>query len=206
MARVSRYTRWVRVLRIGLPLLALVLMSTVFLVQRDDFAGGFRFSAADYAALQGGLRLVNPTVSGATDAGEPFVATAEWALPDGPNPTEIALHGLTATLTQGDGRRVDLTAAEGTLRPRDQRVRLTGAVRVTTSDGYVAETEAADADLKARTLSTDGPVVASGPMGRIEAGRMRILPPDAGADGMPETVWFENRVRVVYLPTGQVGD
>jgi lipopolysaccharide export system protein LptC len=192
----------VRAARILLPLAALGALSSMFLISRDDFPAGIRFSAADFASLGEGLRLANPRFTGATERGEPFTVSAEWALPDAPDPREIALHAVRAEIVTADGRTVTLTAAEGILRPRDQRVALAGGVTVTTSDGYRAGTEAAEADVRARTLVAPGPVVAEGPLGRIEAGRMTVARPaaDDGDRAGDDLIVFENRVRVVYLP------
>jgi len=199
--RLGRYSRSVRVLRIGLPLIALALMSMVFLIEREDFAAGFRFSAADFAALDDGLRLVEPRFTGTTEKGEPFIVRAEWALPDSPDPEVIELHAIRAELTMRDSRLVTVVAREGVLKPKAQTVRLKGRIVLTTSDGYRAETEEALADLKSRSLTTAAGVVAEGPLGRIEAGRLRAFVPDrARTPDRDEVIVFENGVRVVYRP------
>lgn len=199
--RLGRYSRAVRILRIGLPLVAIGLMSTIFLVSREDFAGGFRFSAEDYAALGEGLRLARPRFTGMTAKGEPWSVSAEWALPDRPNPTVVTLGAVRAEIVMADGRTVRVEAAEGTLRPRPQTVALSGGVTVTTSDGYRAETATAEADIRAGTLVAPGAVRALGPRGRIEAGRLTMTRRSAAA-GEPgeETVLFEGGVRVVWHP------
>ena len=112
--RLGRYSRSVRVLRIGLPLIALVLMSLVFLIERDDFAAGFRFSPADFAALDDKLRLVSPRFTGTTEKGEPFIVRAEWALPDGPDPEVIDLRGIRAELTMEDASSDGVEVGTGT--------------------------------------------------------------------------------------------
>jgi lipopolysaccharide export system protein LptC len=199
--RLGRYSRAVRILRVALPLVALALMSTIFLFTRDTLPPGIRFSAKDFAALEDGLRLSEPRFTGTTDAGEPFVVSAEWALPDSADPTEIRLHAIRASIAMADGRTAELTAADGMLRPKAQTVALTGGVRLTTSDGYVAETETAEADLRARTLVAPGAVMAEGPLGRIEAGRLDMVRPDPARDpDAEELIVFQNRVRVVYRP------
>ncbi|HEU0222016.1 MAG TPA: hypothetical protein VFR34_07380, partial [Paracoccaceae bacterium] len=192
--RLGRYSRAVRIFKIGLPLAALGLVSSIFLVTGDDFTAGFNFSAADFAALEDDLRLAHPRFTGMTERGEPYVVSAEWAQPDRPDPSEISLHGIRAEITLADGRVVTLSAADGDLRPRDQTVALKGSVVVTTSDGYRAETEAAQADIGGRVLTVPGPVRAEGPMGLIEAGAMRMTRGE-GAEGQPpeEIVLFEKR-------------
>ncbi|WP_118133173.1 LPS export ABC transporter periplasmic protein LptC [Oceanicella sp. SM1341] len=205
--RLGKYSRTVRFLRIGLPLLAIAMMSSVFLIQEDDFVGGIEFSASDIQALGEGLRLTNPNFSGTTDAGEPYMVRAEWAQPDSPDPEKITLHGLSAVIDTRDGRKITLSATDGEMRPDDQRVSLTGEVEMTTSDGYVAKTGHAEADIRRRLVRAPGAVSAEGPMGSIEAGSMEITRPGAEGEEEPasgnEVVLFGNGVRVVYRPEQQ---
>lgn len=199
--RMGRYSRAVRVLRILLPLGALGLMSSVFLVTRDTFPAGIRFSASDFEALDDGLRLTAPRFSGTTEAGEPFMISADWALPDAPDPTEIRLHAIAARIEMADGRTAELGAAEGLLRPKAQTVALRGGVVLTTSDGYEARTESAQVDLRARTLTAPGAVSAEGPLGRIEAGRLDMIRPERSENpDAEELIVFRDGVRVVYQP------
>jgi lipopolysaccharide export system protein LptC len=197
-SRLGRYSRAVRILKVALPLVALGLMASVFLLTREETAGGLRFSAADFAALDRGLRLAEPRVTGMTDRGEPFVVRAAWALPDGPDPELVTLEAVEAELVLADGRTVTLKARSGTIRPDARRVSLEGTVVVTTSDGYRAETERAEADLTLGTLTVPERVVATGPLGRIEADRLTAVRRDDGV--REETVLFEGRVRVVWQP------
>jgi lipopolysaccharide export system protein LptC len=207
---VSRYSRVVRGLKVGLPLLALALLSAIFLLPREQaFDGGLVYTDADLLALGEGLAVENPRIEGATTDGEPFVVEADRAVPDSPDPAQVDLEDVRATFAQ-DGRRIRLSARAGTLRPRDQTLALEGDVRLETSDGYRVETEAIRADLAAGSAVSPGRVLAEGPQGSIEAGafrarRVRELPegeaPEA-LDGLSpgDYLWFEKGVRVRWRP------
>ena len=57
------YSRAVRWLKIGLPLLALALLSTIFLVPREvSFEGGLVYTSADLLALGEGLAVTRPRI------------------------------------------------------------------------------------------------------------------------------------------------
>lgn len=205
----SRRSRWVRRLKVGLPLIALALLSALFLWPRDTgFEGGLIYSAADLIALGEGMTVSNPNFTGTTETGEPFKVSADSATPDGPDPTSVALDTVRAELDQNDGREVRLTAEGGELRPKDNVLSLQGKVAIRTSDGYVVETEKVIADLRARTVAAPGPVRAEGPRGDIEAGSFRAARIEAaddraeGADGLApgDYFWFENRVKVRFAP------
>ncbi|MGM0585380.1 MAG: LPS export ABC transporter periplasmic protein LptC [Pseudomonadota bacterium] len=209
MAReVSAYSRVVRGLKIGLPLLALALLSAIFLLPREHtFDGGLVYSDADLVALGEGLSVSNPRIEGATEAGEPFVVEAERATPDKPDPEEVELEQVRASYTQAEGREIRLQAKEGFLRPREGRLSLEGEVRLETSDGYRVETEAVSADLEAGSAEAPGPVRAEGPSGVIESGSFRAR--RVAGEGEDESLgglspgdylWFEDGVRVRWSP------
>jgi lipopolysaccharide export system protein LptC len=61
------YSRVVAVLKVGLPLVAVGLLASLFVVQTDDRIGeGVVFSPGDVEALGSGLRISNPTFTGTT--------------------------------------------------------------------------------------------------------------------------------------------
>ncbi|WP_339950903.1 LPS export ABC transporter periplasmic protein LptC [uncultured Albimonas sp.] len=228
---VSAYSRLVRRLKIGLPLLALALLSAIFLLPgRDNLDLGLVYSSADLIKLGEGLSVSRPRFEGSTAQGEPFVVEAEMATPDGPDPTRVELDAPRAAFTQAEGRRIDIAALRGALHPKSQALALEGAVKMTTSDGYEVTTERVEADLKRGEAEAPGPVSASGPAGSIESGSFRArrveAAPEAGsgtgsgagADGETETsrsetlgglppgdyLWFENGVRVTWKPAAEV--
>ncbi|HKK37696.1 MAG TPA: LPS export ABC transporter periplasmic protein LptC [Paracoccaceae bacterium] len=207
---VTGYTRLVRSLKIVLPLLALALLSSIFLWPRETrFEGGLVYTSADLVALGEGLAVTGPRIAGATAAGEPFVVTAERAVPDGPDPEAVDLESVRAEFRQ-DGREITLAAAEGALRPKAQTLSLSGDVALDTSDGYRVRTERVEADLEEGELVAPGPVTAEGPSGSIAAGSFRarrVDAADAGGDpaalgALPpgDYLWFEGGVRVTWTP------
>lgn len=190
----------VRLFKVALPLAAVGLLAALFLAGRPEI-GGVVLSDLDFDA-EDGLRLLNPEVSGETEAGEPFSATAEWARPDGPDPERVALGGVRGEVALQDGRRLTLAAGGGELRPRAETMRLEDGVVIQTSDGYRLRAAAADVDIAARQVAAVGPVEGRGPAGAIFAGSMRVeRRDDETAAG--DYIWFEDRVRVVIDPTAE---
>lgn len=213
---VSFYSRAVRWLKVGLPLLALALLSAIFLLPREhEFDFGLVYSTADLVALGEGLSVSNPRIAGSTEAGEPYVLEADSATPDSPDPERVELDRVRAAYTQAEGREIKLTAGQGVLRPRDQILRLEGGVNLTTSDGYKVETDVVSADLKAGSAFAPGPVRAEGPAGSIASGSFRARrvegAPEAQETGASrgealgalkpgDYLWFEDGVRVIWTP------
>jgi lipopolysaccharide export system protein LptC len=182
----------VRILKIGLPLAALGLVLLIFVAPRDRFS--IDLGSLDYS-FEDGLRLENPRFSGADAAGRPFALTAEWALPDGPDPETVALGPLNGETRLEDGRVVTLSAGGGEIRPKARALSLSDGVVVETSDGWRVTAPAASADLEAETMAAEGPVEGTGPSGALEAGAMRAA---RRADG--DYIWFEQGVRLRITP------
>lgn len=198
--RVRRRSRLVALMKVALPLAALALVAAIFLSARERGNLAELFTPEELARLGAGLRLDNPRFAGTTDKGEPFVVIAAWALPDGAMPQVIELAQPRGEIAMRDGRTVTVEAARGELDRRRETARLEGGVTIVTSDGYRIETEALGFDFDARTARAPGRVSARGPRGSIEAGGMHAA---AGREGLADgQIWFENRVRVVFIPAG----
>lgn len=186
----SRSGGWGRVLRLGLPLAALATIAAVFWLSRPSYRNA-AVTLLDGAKLSSGMEVANPRYIGSTASDEPFQITAVSARPDGPDPKEIALDQVTGDIAMKDGKAATIKASEGVWMRESNRLRLTGGVVLTLSDGYQMETDAMLANIETREVITDGPVTGSGPVGKLEAGRARFQDVDKGV------AFFEGGVKVL---------
>lgn len=170
--------RALRVLRIALPLGALVLVVAIFAFPRPDF-GGFDFDGAGFD-VSDGLRLQNPRFDGETADGRPYLVTAQWALPDAPDPTSILLGPAVGRIDLSPDRIGFLSAGGGEFRPNENILILEEGVVARTSDGYRLTVERAVADIKGRKLETDTRTVLSAPQGELVAGAMTATRSEEG--------------------------
>jgi lipopolysaccharide export system protein LptC len=196
-ARVERYSRIVRRMKVLLPLGAVLLIGMIFVFGRERPAVIDAEQAADIAALGSGLRLDNPRFAGVTEDGDPFVVTAEWALPDGAAPDRVDLERPVGELHIANDRVVTVRAETGEFFRADERLNLQGAVVLETSDGYRVETPRVEVDLGAKVAVAPARLHASGPRGGVEADRVRLL---RGEGPDSATVLFEGDVRVTWQP------
>jgi lipopolysaccharide export system protein LptC len=193
------YSRLVAILKVALPLVALGMLSALFLVQSDDRLGGeIVFSRADLAALGSGLRISDATFSGTTRTEDRFQFVAASVVPDAAPPTHAAITDLSGSIEIADGPSVSVAALSGELDIAAQRLRLDGEIDIETSDGYRMRTQRMDIDLRAGTLDAGEPVLAEGPLGRIESRTLSITP--AASTGDARRFLFGNGVRVLYDP------
>ena len=110
-------------LKILLPLAALALLSTLFLLSRS---GEPALSVPFAEALRGGEtateQVTNPYYAGTTDRGDALTMTAARARPDGQG--VIRADALNATLDFKDGSRLRLNADSASLSDRDRQASL----------------------------------------------------------------------------------
>jgi lipopolysaccharide export system protein LptC len=200
MARADRHTRLVGWLKVALPLTALAILSTLFLVaRRIDPEAALPYAEVDVEDLAREPRMTAPTYAGTTEDGAALTLSASEARPaaDG---TPARAAGLRLELATPDGGRTELLAAEAVMDDATRQVRLSGGVTLTTSSGYRLETAEVAAKLDRTGLESRAPVVATGPAGEIRAEGMSLRQ-DNRTPGAYVLV-FKGSVRLVYQPGG----
>ena len=195
MASDNLHSKVVAILKITLPLLALAILSSLFLFSRPIDPE----DAIPYADVEIADRLAQPRMSGAgfstvTSDGATLTLSAERAAPVVGGAT---VTGLTGSLKTADGVETTIKAASGNLDRAKAALDLTGGVALTTSTGFQLA-------MDSLTLGTDrsfaeslGPVTATAPMGSLTSGGMRMS--RDGADA-PYLLVFNKGVRLIYQP------
>lgn len=198
MARkVDLHSQLVGILKIGLPLLAVALLASLFVLPGEERRGtGLIFTEADLESLGQGLRVTEPVLTGSTREDDPFRFTAEVVVPDAAPPTRADIEELEGEIRFIGGQRFTLAAPVADVDLETQVMNLSGRVTVTSSDGYRVSADAVTVDLLAGTLEAEGNIDGSGPMGAIAAERMTIVPAETG-EGR-RVFSFGNGVRLRY--------
>lgn len=191
------YSRLVAFLKVALPLTALGLLSTLFLLSRSvDPTTTLPFGDAEISErLREGI-ITDPYFSGTTKGGDQLIITAASARPSSEDAFARA-EELRAQYELSGGARVNVSAQTGSFDPRNDLARFSGAVQIVTTTGYTLTTEALESRVTELQLQSDGEVEGNGPFGQLTAGQMQIQ-----AD--PETndahLLFKNGVELVYDP------
>lgn len=193
----SLYSRYVSVVKVLLPLIAIALLATVFLFTSErTIDGGFEFSKADLVSLEAGLLVSKPRFSGSTAGGDEYNFIAEYLRPDAPKPTIVQAEGISGEIHYLQGTTVQISAQEAVVGLEDRTVRLSEGVSVVFSDGFRASSDNLFAELNESRLTTNGPVTALSLMGNISAGNLRVE--TVLRDGEEnQMIWFEKGVKLV---------
>lgn len=176
----ARLVAWAKVM---LPLAALALLSTLFLMARAP-EGTTPLAALD--AIARDPRVDRPRLSGVATDGTALLLSADRLRPLAEG--AVALDAPRLEARGSDGRTARLAAATG--ESRGHALTLGGGVRLE-AEGVVATAPAVDADLGEGTMRSAGPVLAAAPFGSLEAGTLALD---------RRTVTFAGGVRLVHLP------
>lgn len=196
------YSRFVRYAKIGLPILALALLSTMFLFSRNfDPSAAIPFAEVDVEKIAREQRLASPRFSGLTSDGSTVLVEADSARPDLTDPRKLSANNVSAEIVTVHGRQYNITAKDALYDGQQDRLDLVGDVRITTSTGYTLQSDKLEARLDETGLRSPGPVQGTSPTGSLEAGEMELMT----ADGTQVLV-FKNGVKLIYQRQPQGGE
>lgn len=199
----SFHSRLVTFFKITLPLAALALLSTLFLLSRTiDPDAAIPYAEADLAERAREPRVTAPTWSGVTSDGSALTITATEVRP-GTGAQGTTARQLRAVLDMPGGGTADLTARDGEIDDAARELRVSGDVVITTTTGWRVETDRLVSALDRTRMASPGPVAASGPAGDLTAGSMLLSPASRPGD---YALHFYRGVRLVYLPPNAAVD
>lgn len=173
----SRYTRFVRTMKLALPLVAggLIALLVVW-PQLKEQPEGFRLNTTKGKVEDvGGQRVLNPRYRGSDKRNQSFVVTADEARQWHASPDEVALKNPRASMTLSSGAWVVLNAPEGKYAKGDGLLSLHGGIKLFHDEGYDLHTQSATVNLRKGTAEGVEPVKGKGPLGDISADGFQVL-------------------------------
>jgi len=195
----NTYSRMIAWLKVLLPVIALVLLSSMFLISRSiDPSRALTYADVDVAELANSQRITGPRFSGVTSDGAAVSFSAETAQPDPENPAIYTVTGMQAQIATPDGGVIDIQAAKAVIDGEANQLELKGGVSLETSTHYAIRAEGLRAAMDQTWMQSIGPVTAEGPGGHISAGQINLV---RQGDG-PGTylLVFKGGVKMVYHP------
>lgn len=192
------YSRFVAWMKIILPLTALGLLSTLFLISRHiDPTKSIPIAQIDLEQRAQEQGATNAAFAGVTRGGDEMKIAADTARPAPDNPRLINAENVSATMNLVSGTVITVRSDRGNMHQSDLDASLMGNVQVKTTTGYEITTEQLDAKLDVLHAETPGTVSGFGPPGDLTAGRM-VLTGDEET-GQAHLV-FTDGVKLVYTP------
>lgn len=196
MAVSNTYSRVVAWAKVILPLLALALLSTLFLFSRTpDPNRAIPFAEVDVEELAREQSLGNPRFAGTMADGREVIFTANRVVPRLTNPNLLDAEAIEARIDLSPDSILLIVAGSGFFDLRNEAADLGDEVQLTTSTGFRLNTGMLHFDMAAASAEAPGEVQVTGPGLSLTAGSMRV----SAVDGR-DVVLFNDGVRVLYDP------
>ncbi|SMP04786.1 lipopolysaccharide export system protein LptC [Shimia sagamensis] len=198
MARRLTYSNLVAALKVLLPLTALGILSTLFLISKKvDLESAIPFADVELEKRLRDRQITAPYISGQTRDGHDITLTSATAHPDIDDPSRIIAEQVGALISTTDGTEITVRAKAGEMSSTFNEVELDGNVEIVTSAGYTITTDTMLFGLEDARAETAGHVVAESAIGTLEAGRMALRP---SGENNEIYLFFTKGVRLVYTP------
>lgn len=196
-----------QVLRLGLPLGALVLMSTIFLASRHvDPNRAAAMSELDLEEIAREPRIGQARIAGVTaeNAALTISARAIRSVNDLQTraPLFLRMEAPEGALDFQSGAALRFRAAQGMIAQAENRVTLEQDVQLTSDTGYDLRMQALHADLRATDFQGIGPIAGTGPAGQLQAESLTITALTRAGGQAPSgyLLAFAGDVRLLYQP------
>ncbi|WP_299984283.1 hypothetical protein [uncultured Ruegeria sp.] len=197
MAEVDRHSRWVQFLKVLLPLVAILLLSSVFLLSRSiDTNVSAPFGDQDVDDRLTDQVVSRPDYKGVTRKGEEIRVEARRASQSGEGGTPTASE-VQGRFGLSSGGEITLESNTGMIRPDKGTATFAGEVVITTADGIQVTTDLLNTSLDEIRGDSPGQIDGTGPIGDFTAGRM-IFGTEK-KDG-PVHILFTDGVKLIYEP------
>lgn len=193
----------------AMALLALSLFG-VFMYQASGFGTdeqGFAPIRSDAPAQQseaGGksskgeqerFAVAGSEVAGFDEEKQPYTISAQVARQDKQQPNLVHMDRVSGILRRTDGRKMDITAANGLFNSKDKSLTLDGNVSIILQDTFTASMATASVDVQKKALASDADVLVQLDGGQIFSSGIEVS--DNGTH-----VLFRSRVRAQFEDPG----
>lgn len=190
------HTQIVTMLKLFLPLVALAILSSLFIFSRViDPEAAIPYATVDVADRLREPKVTDAQYSGVTDDGSAISISVAVAVPNATNGGSA--QQVLARITSKQGDLTEVLASALAYDNGNNKAALTGGVEMR-SNGFDLKTAAIDVLMDRMSLSSRGPITGTGPLGRLSAGQMRLsVSDDAAQDYL---LVFNSGVHLIYQP------
>ena len=193
------YSRLVTILKIVLPLSALVMLSLVFLLARTiDPTQAISTASIDVEDRARDPRLSGARFAGVTDDGAALTILTDTARSDPDGALRLDVRGLNMQIEARDGITLNAQAARGNIDRGDGRFSMSGGLSIQVSPGYRLSSTELRGQLDRTEIVAPDAVHGRAPAGQISAGSMRMTAQTQ--DEGRYLLVFDGGVRLLYTP------
>ena len=193
----DRYSRMIAFLKVLLPLMALALLSTLFLLSRNtEPMASIPFAEAEVNERMRDQQITGPFFSGSTEQGDQISFSAgKIGVADGNG--RVTANDVSAQIDLSSGARLVFFADLGEVDIANDTSVLSGKVLITTSTGYKINSERLVSAMTSLNMESPNKIIAEGPLGTFSAGSMRLT---LSEKTKFTQMVFTNAVKLIYDP------
>lgn len=189
----SQFVAWMKII---LPVAALLLLSTLFLISRKYVPGtAIPIAQIDLRQRAQDQGATNPSFAGVTDTGAEITLQARHARPDPEDMEHLLAEDVSMQMRLTSGVIIDITADNADMHQTRLTANLDGNVHVITNTGYQFKTAAVLSRFDRLYAETQGEVTGTSPGGDFRAGRMFMQRDEATGEIQ---FLFTDGVRLLY--------
>lgn len=194
-----RHSVVVKVLKFGLPLAALGMVSLYFIPARMSFdVGGATASLDDVSVESGNLTMEKPELSGVHPSYGRYQIRADTATQNVQSPHRIALDTISGSLVSPEGDTTELQASSGVFDTKSKQLTFDKGVDIDGRAGLSVKLRSATVHFSDQLITSDKPVAMQFRGSRITAQSLRLNTGEARAV-------FTGEVKVSLDPQQQTG-
>jgi lipopolysaccharide export system protein LptC len=193
----DRYSRMIVWLKVLLPLMALALLSTLFLLSRNvDPMDSIPFAQAEIDERLKDQQITGPVLYGSSDRGDEISLFAEKMAMGHGNGITVA-NAVSGQIDWASGGRLLFVSDTGEIDMAKDTVILSENVLIKTSSGYEINSERLISGMTSLNVTSPDKVFAVGPLGEFTASAMWVNAPEENG---PVQMVFTNGVKLIYDP------
>ena len=193
----DRYSRMVVWLKVLLPLMALALLSTLFLLSRNvDPLASIPFAQAEIDERLKDQQITGPVFYGSSDRGDEISLFAEKMAMGQGNGITVA-NAVFGQIDWASGGSLLFVSDIGEIDMAKDTVILSENVVITTSIGYEINAKRLISGMTSLNVTSPDKVFVVGPLGEFTAGTMWVNSPEENG---PVQMVFTNSVKLIYDP------
>lgn len=193
------YSRFVRIMKVMLPLIAfsLIVLVVVYSTLRRE-GGKIAITGTILNDLSNDRQLVKPKLTGTDGRGQPFTVTADSATSAQGKTRSMVFDSVVADVTMQDKSWVQIDATKGLLNGEAKTLDLTDTINIFSDKGYECHTASARYDFGLGLLKGEQPIKCQGPLGLITGQKFEGLRD-------PGIMRFTGGVTTTYFPAARQG-
>jgi lipopolysaccharide export system protein LptC len=199
MARAdNRYSQFVALAKIVLPVLGLGLLSSLFLLSNQSTeVGELPYSEVELEEIVTNKSVLGPNYKTTLESGAAVDLRARTARPILSTPGQFRAMDVTGTMTTASGDEITFDGGVAMIDQNEKIATVQDGLRIVHSDGYILTAKGGFTQFDGTEAMSEGDVVMKGPGITVTAGRAELRP-EPGTES--QVVVFSGGVRVLYTP------